>query len=123
MVHCRRTAAVAKLIAHHLFLPSEEKDLLCAACLLHHDGIGRLGPQSMQRLWTDLFREGALAPVVAESIPGMVRAVLKAYEVPGSGGPLESRLAGILRLADAFACPCLRKLLAMSSFRSLCWNW
>ena len=52
MVHCRRTAAVAKLIAHQLFLPSEEKDLLCDACLLHHRSLGLFAPKSMERLLT-----------------------------------------------------------------------
>jgi putative nucleotidyltransferase with HDIG domain len=35
--HCRRVGAVANLIAHHLFLPTEEKQLLSTACLHHHE--------------------------------------------------------------------------------------
>ena len=99
--HCRRTAAVADLIAHQLFLPSEEKDLLHAACLLHHTGCGLLGPKSLDRLLADIFEEGAPA-VILDPVPERVRAVLNAYDAPGRGTTLESRLASVLRLADAF---------------------
>ena len=34
--HCHRVGAVANLIAHHLFLPTEEKNLLHAASQLLH---------------------------------------------------------------------------------------
>jgi putative nucleotidyltransferase with HDIG domain len=101
-VHCRRTAAVAKLIAHHLFLPLEEKDLLNAAALLHHRGIGLLTPKSMGRLLADIFGENAPAPVVHDGVPIIVRGVLNAYDVPGRGTALECKLAGIVRVADAF---------------------
>jgi putative nucleotidyltransferase with HDIG domain len=101
LVHCRRTAAVAKLIAHQLFLPSEEKDLLCDACLLHHRSLGLCAPKSLERLLTDIFGEDA-ALVVRDPVPVKVRGVLNAYDVPGRGTALESRLASILRLADAF---------------------
>jgi putative nucleotidyltransferase with HDIG domain len=100
--HCRRTAAVAKLIAHHLFLPSEEKDLLCAACLMHHRGIGLFAPKSMKRLLADVYWQGAPALILHDSVPIQVRGVLNAYAVPGRGTALESRMASILRLADAF---------------------
>lgn len=101
-VHCRRTAAVAKLIAHHLFLPSEERNILCVVCLLHHRSISLLAPKGMERLLTDIF--GIDAPVrgMEAPVPVVVRGVLNAYNVPGRGTPLESRLASILRLADAF---------------------
>lgn len=81
--HCRRTAAVAKLIAHHLFLASEEKDLLGAACLLHH-------------------RNTSPSAMAEASLPESVRGVLSAYNLPGRGTKLECRLAGMVRLADAF---------------------
>lgn len=96
LIHCRRTAAVAKLIDHQLLLPSEEKDLLHAACLQHHSDKAVPAPKGMQRLLRDILGAELSAPISS------VRAVLNAYEVPGSGLPLESRLAGILRLADAF---------------------
>ena len=76
-VHCQRTAAVAKLIAHHLFLPSEEKDLLCAACLLHHRSIALIAPKGMERLLADIFGEDAPALVVDDPVPVIVRGFLK----------------------------------------------
>lgn len=100
--HCRRTAAVAKLIAHHLFLPAEEKDLLSAACLLHHSCTGLLAPRTMERLLADVGGEGTPAPVIGDPVPSTVRRVLNAFDCPGSGTALELRLAAILRLADAF---------------------
>jgi hypothetical protein len=47
------------------------------------------------------FRRPRRAPVV-DPIPGTLPGVLTAHDVPGSGSPLELRIAGILRLADAF---------------------
>ena len=101
-VHCQRTAAIAKLIAHHLFLPSEEKELLFDACLLHHRNTGLFSPKCMKRLLADIFGETEVTPFVDDPIPAMVRRVLNAFDVPGSGTSLEARLADILRLADAF---------------------
>jgi len=101
-VHCRRTAAVAKLIAHHLFLPSEEKDLLCAACLMYQRKVGLLAPKGMERLSADFSGVDAPAVVMEDPVPVVIRGVLNAYDVPGRGTALESRLASILRLADAF---------------------
>jgi putative nucleotidyltransferase with HDIG domain len=101
-VHCRRTAAVAKLIAHHLFLPFEEQKLLTASCLLHHCSIGLRAPKGMERLLTDIFGKDEPAPGVCDPVPIVVRGVLNAYDVPGRGTALESRLASILRLADVF---------------------
>lgn len=100
--HCRRTAAVADLIAHHLFLQSEEKDLLRTACLLHHHSTGLFAPKSLQRLLADIFEEGVPAAVMEDRVPESVRGVLNAYDAPGTGTALEARLAGILRLAEAF---------------------
>jgi putative nucleotidyltransferase with HDIG domain len=100
--HCRRTAAVADLIAHQLFLPSEEKDLLRAACLSHHRGTGVLARKSVERLLADIFEDSVPAVVLEGGTPDQVRGVLSAYDTPGRGTALESRLADILRLADAF---------------------
>jgi putative nucleotidyltransferase with HDIG domain len=102
LAHCQRTAALANLIAHHLFLPSEEKALLRTACLLHHSGAGLLSPRSMERLLADLGGKGEVATDGIDPVPDTVRGVLNALDVPGSGTPLELRLAGILRLSDAF---------------------
>jgi len=98
--HSRRTAAVARLIAHHRFLPSAEKDLLYAACLHQHCGSALLKPESAARHLTDTFR-GAMR-VLDDDVPIAVRGVLDAWDVPGSGTALESKLAGMLRLAAAF---------------------
>jgi len=74
-LHSRRAAAVANLVAHQLFLPTEEKELLQAACLAHHPA----------------------APEAPE-----VLGILDACQTPGSGTDLQCKLAGILRLTDAF---------------------
>jgi putative nucleotidyltransferase with HDIG domain len=100
--HCRRTAAVAKLIGHHLFLPSEEKDLLRAACLLHHHNISALAPGDTELLLAEIFGGTAQALAVEDRFPGILRGVLNANEVPAVATALESRLASILWLADAF---------------------
>ena len=91
---------MAKLIGHCLFLQSEEKVLLCAASLLHHHGAGLRAPQSLQKLLADVT--GQAVPAMEDSVPGLVRQVLLAYQAPGSGGPLAAKLAAILRLAEAF---------------------
>ena len=101
-IHCGRTAAVARLIAHQLFLPSEEKDLLRAVCLLHHHNIDLLAPQDVAQLLADIFKGTAHTVALDDRFPDMVCGVLGAYQVLGSGTVLESRLAGILWLSDAF---------------------
>ena len=75
--HCHRVGAIANLIAHHLFLPTEEKNLLQAASLLLHRHAD----------------SGAAADV---------RAVLVAFGKCGLGNPLHRLLGAILRLCDAF---------------------
>ena len=100
--HCRRTAAVARLIGHQLFLPSEEKDLLRAACLLHHHNVSTLPPEETEVLLADIFGGNAQVLSLEERSPGVVRGVLSANDIPGVATPLESRLASILWLADAF---------------------
>jgi len=100
--HCRRTAAVARLIGHQLFLPSEEKDLLRAACLLHHHNIFALEPEETEVLLADIFGGTAQALALEDRFPGVVRGVLKANDIPGVATALESRLASVLWLADAF---------------------
>ena len=75
--HCNRVGAIANLIAHHLFLATEEKSLLQAASLLLHRHAN----------------SGA---------PADVRAVLAAFGKAGLGNPLHRQLAAILRLCDAF---------------------
>lgn len=101
-VHCRRVAAVANLIAHHLFLPAGEKALLHAACLLHHHSIGLFAPKSAKRLLADVLEADAPGRVVAAPAPDQVGEVLSAYRIPGSGSAAAEKLAGILRLAEEF---------------------
>jgi putative nucleotidyltransferase with HDIG domain len=83
-------------------LPSEEKALLRDACLQHHQGTGLLAPKSMERLLADLGVKAAPGSVDADPIPITVRGILNAYKVPGSGDPIDLKIAGILRLAETF---------------------
>ena len=99
--HCRRVAALAHLIAHHLFLPTEEKDLLHAACLLHHHDTGAFSPAALDRLLKDVLRSRHPAPAFSDPLPLTVRRVHKAAGVPGSGALLDRKLGEILRLCDA----------------------
>jgi putative nucleotidyltransferase with HDIG domain len=74
--HCRRVGAISNLIAHHLFLSTEEKELLNAACLLHHRTANPTAPD--------------------------VRGVLAAFGRLGLGNPVHRKLGAILRLSDAY---------------------
>ena len=56
----------------------------------------------MERLLAGTFGENVPALVVADCVSVIVRGVLNAYDVPGTGTALESKLAGILRVADSF---------------------
>ncbi|HUA63850.1 MAG TPA: HDOD domain-containing protein [Verrucomicrobiae bacterium] len=81
--HCRRVAGLCKLIAHQLFLSTEDKERLHLACLLHH--------QTEEAVATHGSR-----------IPEGVRAVMESFWHVDKGDPQERVLAAVLRLADAF---------------------
>ena len=81
LAHGRRTATVARLIAHHLFLPPEEMSLLLPACLLRHH-IAAAGAENMETL-ANIFWEDA--PVVHDQNPGQVRKILDAYDALMAG--------------------------------------
>jgi HD-like signal output (HDOD) protein len=100
LAHCRRVAALAHLIAHHLFLPSEEKSLLHAACLLHHVNRG-FSAAAMSRLLADICPEAKPAGTPADPVPAPVLSALSASRRPGSGNAREQRLGEILRVCDA----------------------
>jgi putative nucleotidyltransferase with HDIG domain len=78
IAHCRRVAAIGQAVAHHLFLPSEQKSLLYAASLFHHHHSGAPGDA--------------------------VRGVLRSVERPGAGSENDHRLAEIVRFADSYDC-------------------
>src|SRR5580700_5367234 len=80
--HCRRVGGIANLIAHQLFLPSEEKDILHTACLRHHDADAIAGQTN--------------------GVPRSVGRVLVCFEGGSAGSSGERTLAAILRLADAY---------------------
>jgi putative nucleotidyltransferase with HDIG domain len=98
--HCRRVAALAHLVAHHLFLPTEEKDQLHAACLLHHYDDGGFSPPALDRLLDDVCA-GVRATPAVDPLPPAVRAIQNASSTPGAGSEQERRLGEILRLCDA----------------------
>jgi putative nucleotidyltransferase with HDIG domain len=102
LAHCRRVAALANLVTHHLFLPSEEKDLLDASCLLHHYEENLHSGRPLKRLLADIFEGGASLPDGGDLIPPALREVLDAYRFRAAGSAQANRLAGILRLCDAF---------------------
>lgn len=99
--HCRRVAGLSNLVSHHLFLPTEQKLLLNTVCMLHHSEEG-LPRRAATRLLRDLFHD-ALPPGGDDvRIPECARGVLSAWSRPGSGDPLERKLADVLRLCEAF---------------------
>ena len=84
-MHCSRVAALGQAVAHHLFLPTEQKTLLYAASLVHHRTAG----------WEVRLTD-------SRPVEGEIRALLSAFAKPGGGTEAEQRLAGILRIADAY---------------------
>jgi putative nucleotidyltransferase with HDIG domain len=98
--HCRRVAALGQALAHHLFLPTEQKDLLKAAALLHHVSYDLVSGSSLRKLLSDVLPD---APeVIASLLPTEVSAVLAAIEDPGGGDHGLRQLADIVRLCDAY---------------------
>ena len=55
--HCRRVAALGQAIGHQLFLPTDQKDLLKAASLLHHVPYDLLSGEGLRRLLADVLPE------------------------------------------------------------------
>jgi len=86
-MHCRRVASVAQIVAHQLFLSTEQKALLYGASLLHHSDTARFA-------LTDETRD-----------------VLECFNRPGSGTEEHRLLGEIVRLADAYDCEYEFKLL------------
>jgi putative nucleotidyltransferase with HDIG domain len=81
--HCRRVGGIANLVAHHLFLSTEQKQVLHSACLLHHHKVGTIEGQP-------------------ENASKEVLAVLDSFARVGQGEQMERKLAAILRLCDTF---------------------
>lgn len=102
LAHCRRVAALANLIAHHLFLSSEDKDALHTAAILHHSDAGVRRKRAIDRLLSDICETGTLPWDPADPLPRSVRTILVAFETPGAGSESERRLGEILRLCDIF---------------------
>src|SRR5580704_11705225 len=100
--HCRRVAGHSKLVTHHLKLRAEEKELLYAACMLHHSDEGLMSGRATVHLLHDLFHKAPHIVGEAEQVPETIRSVLLAWRSPGSGGEAERKLADILRLCDTF---------------------
>ena len=83
-----------------MFLPSEEKELLLAACLLHHDEPSLLTGSGLERLLKETFQSSTPNIAVDGCFQVKVREILHAYRMPRSGATLEVRLGSILRLSD-----------------------
>jgi len=86
-MHCRRVASVAQVVAHQLFLSTEQKALLYGASLLHHSDTARF------------------------ALTDEIRDVLECFNRPGSGTEEHRLLGEIVRLADAYDCEYEFKLL------------
>jgi HD-like signal output (HDOD) protein len=104
LMHCRRVTALGQALAHHLFLPTEEKSLLYTASLLHHYDSGPLAEGGINRLMADLL-DHPTPRFQHRAVPDdHVRRVLEALARPGSGEVDSRSLAQIIRMADAFDC-------------------
>lgn len=102
--HCRRVAALGQALAHHLFLATEHKNVLRAACLLHHLPYTLLAGRGLSRLLADILPSdsGQEAPAMASLVPSDVWGVLSAVDRPGNACASVRQLADIIRLCDAY---------------------
>ena len=98
--HCRRVEAVAQLLAQHLSIPNQRKELLASACLAHHCDSGPFPRRVLERLLEELIPETGPVRAGEDLLQPEVRAVLEAGRQPA--GTPEADLAGILALADFF---------------------
>ena len=98
--HCRRVCALGQALGHQLFLPTDQKALLKAACLLHHVSYDLLSGEGLRKLLADVL-PGAQR-LVTSLVPNEVRGVLAAIDRPGAGCPTVRQLADIVRLCDAY---------------------
>lgn len=103
-MHCYRVAAVGQVLAHHLFLSTEQKSLLYQASLLHHYPLRLLSGSTFDRLLADVL------PRWRKNVRGQslrnpeIDDLLAAFHKPGSGSPIEQHIAAIIRIADWYDC-------------------